>query len=124
VYPLGPGKIYKAPPAVKGSIPDEQTLLNEYIFKSSNSSVTPFQYFVETQYITWSFFPMLESESTLAKGYLKTVIDEPTARAAVQFSHDLAKISDDIRKREKVTSDKLPEYSVLDPKRIPYYTYI
>jgi len=124
IYPLGPGKIFKGAPAEKGSIPDEQTFLNEYIYKTGNSSLTPFEFFIETQAVTWSFVPMPESESTLVEGYMKTVVDAASAGAAVEMQKDLIKISDDIRNREKATADKYPAYAALDPKVIPYYTYI
>ena len=125
VYPLGPGRIYKAAPQEKGMIPDEETLVRDYLYRSSSpDDVSPFEQFIGEHRVGFSFFPTLEPESTLTDGYLKTVRDGATAEAALELRKELLAISDGIREREEATKGLLPEYTILDPRKIPYYTYI
>jgi len=123
-FPLRVGKIFKAPPADKGSIPDEKTLIDEYIYKGPQNATTAFNTLIGVESIPFGFYPFIDASDLMVSGFFRLANDERTNEAALKLHHQMVDISDKIRAREAMTKDQLPEYAVLDPRNIPYFVFI
>ena len=123
-FPLRVGKIYKAAPAEKGQIPDEETLIKEYIYLGPNNSTTAWKTSIGAESIPFGFYPFIESEDLMVSGFFRLATDAKSNEAALKLHTQLVGISDAIRAREAKTADTLPEYAVLDPRNIPYFVFI
>lgn len=119
--PYPPGLLASQLPA---SLPPQLNEPSLEIPKGDFSS--GFQYFLGTQLLTTSFAiePGLPPAQMLSDGY--AVVPGggcPGDVAAVGLVAELAEISRVIKEREAALEGLLPQYLMLDPARLPYFTY-
>lgn len=63
-------------------------------------------------------------EEHLTNGYFPVTDGKQSYDAVNNFRNGLLDLSDCIQKREKSTASSLPNFSLLDPQNLPFYTFI
>lgn len=123
VQPSHPGRILQRPPPTKGSIPNQQALL-AYIYGPNTDQ--SFQAFLDALGFAFAFFPLIKKDTqTLIAGYNKAAYDSTTKAAAQALSSSMRGLSASIQAREGAGKPStVPPYTLLDPSRLPYNTYI
>lgn len=83
---------------------------------------SPLQYLVKTQILAFAFRPLVQEDARLTNVEFAPADVAPEAKKTLRA--DLWELSKTIQAREEKTSQESPKYLLLDPSRLPFYTYI
>lgn len=136
VYPAAPAKLFAAPPARKGELSEEELvskiLLPMEVPMSGKGRVSGLDYLMGSRQTAQNFLirPALKPEEQLLNVYTTAWQPPPgcaaaaeLAAAAEELHTRLANLSAAIQAREAALAGRLPQFTLLDPANVPYWSY-
>lgn len=136
VYPTAPGKLFAPPPDKKGVLTEaallSQVLLPPSVPMPDGSTVSGWSFFKGAFTVGFDFriLPALRPEQQLLNAYTNAwqppagcPVAGALAAAAATLNSRLRAISTAIQAREAPLITTLPQFTLLDPAQMPYFTY-
>jgi hypothetical protein len=104
------------------------TALGDYIDDLTGiptlGTTSALDFFAGTQVLAFDFYPLLVESERLTNAYFSDAHDPTSQDAAVQLRTALLGLSRRIREREAATAAEGPAYTLLDPHKLPFYSFI